>query len=354
MQDYTFSFNGVNSSVYGLGYDTLTDNLVPSRRNDRTEIDFRHGSYASNSGVREDRVVSFRVTWKSDKPLDRYILREISYWLRGSGKLIFDIEPDKYYNARMDSASQLALARLFDKADGIMRNGSFFLQFVCEPFAVSEKEQKMLVAGRNNISYNGTEKGYPVIKIRNHTGNPMPIPGFRISIQKYSNGPQPQETDLRFKSMNLEEVDLWASAINIGRLNIMPLNLPDFKFDRLDDEALTLSDGLEPSLINIQQFNAMRFNISRDVIEHVIERTEEQSAIELNLALGVNETVVIDNNEETVTLIRSDSTEENIRHLLVLLNDNYIALDRDSVFIDIEQTQAHDVQVEIEISERWL
>ena len=354
MQPYTFSFNGINSSVFGLEYDTLTDDLVPNRRNDRMDIDHRHGTFVSDSGVRMDRVVSFRVTWKSDKPLDRYILREIAYWLRGSGELRFDIESDKYYNARMDNATQLALARLFDKTDGIMRNGSFFLQFVCEPFAHSEKTKKALVAGRNDFDYNGTEKGYPIITIRNHTGNPMPVPGFRISVQKRSSDAQPFKINKMIKPRDSENVDLWASAINLSRLNIMQFNLPDLSFDILDDDALIPSDGLEPSTINIQQFNAMRFNANRNVIENIIEQTEEQSAIILDLALGIDETVVIDNKEETVTLIKADTTMQNIRHLLTLLNDEYLTFDRESVFIDIEQTQAHDVQVNVEVSERWL
>lgn len=354
MQPYTFSFNNINSAVYGLEYDTLTDSLAPNRRNDRIDIDYRHGSYASGSGVREDRVVSFRATWRFEKPLDRHMMREISYWLKDAGKLVFDIEPDKYYNARLDRASQIALARLMDKTDGILRTGSIYLQFVCKPFAFSEVKNYSLVAGRNRINYNGTQEGHPIILIRNNTSTPMPVSGFRISAHKQVSTPRSKVVSFsRTQSMiKRHEMYLEPSFINVQRFNFMPFNRPDLVFDRTDEELIPPST--EPSNVNIQQFNFMRFNTSREIINHTIERTEEQNAIEIDIALGVGEAVRIDNLEETITLIKSDTTEYNIRHLLSLPYDKYLTLDRDSSFIDVEQAQAHDVQVAVDISEVWL
>ena len=96
-----FSFRGVHSSVYGICTQDQERAILPPGRDERIVIPGRSGYYDGPPGVYDERVEGLHCSFKC--PPGKTVpemCREIAYWLSGEGRLIYDKEPDKHYNAR--------------------------------------------------------------------------------------------------------------------------------------------------------------------------------------------------------------------------------------------------------------
>ncbi len=89
---------------------------------------------------------------------------EIAYWLSGSGRLIFDREPDKYYLARLSGGPPMSQH---------LKYGEFTITWSYNlPFAFGKTITEPLKNGENVIDYQGRRRRpLCVIKVRNTSEN---------------------------------------------------------------------------------------------------------------------------------------------------------------------------------------
>ena len=97
-----FSFKGVHSSKFGIYTQDQSRTLLPPKREGKITIPGRSGYYDDVGAVYNERAESVLCSFvcPEGKTVPE-VCREIAYWLSGSGRLIFDREPDKYYLARL-------------------------------------------------------------------------------------------------------------------------------------------------------------------------------------------------------------------------------------------------------------
>jgi len=171
IDSFTFEFNQRSSSEFGI-YATSYDALIPKKRERRRKISFRHGSHVSGETFYEDRPVRLRCFWLNDKldNLSRADIREITAWLSERGRLVLDVEPDKYYVGELYEPHELMAHYNRMRDDKRTTDGSFELVFICDPFAYGKQTVQPLLRGNNTIEYKGTAETPTLIVLRN-TGN---------------------------------------------------------------------------------------------------------------------------------------------------------------------------------------
>lgn len=174
----SFSFRGVNCRKYGLIVNSY-DFLLPEKRQRKLQVPFMNGAYdfSDKDGKRfyNDRELRLRCIWISAamKKLSRADIREISFWLSEKGRIVLDIEPDKYYIGELFDSNQLTSHYDYHidmddaKDGGGTTDGEFEITFICSPFAFGEVEQQPIKNGINNISYEGTAETPTTIVLRN-------------------------------------------------------------------------------------------------------------------------------------------------------------------------------------------
>lgn len=125
-----FSFKGIHSSSVGIGCSSVNRTIRPAVRTDEIVISGAHGSFGSTDDViYENRQIAMKIYLVSDDWIGlRIKARDVAEWLSGSGKLIFDDEPDKFYMARINNAIDIEQIPL-------MSIGQTEIQFECLPFA---------------------------------------------------------------------------------------------------------------------------------------------------------------------------------------------------------------------------
>ena len=162
-----FTFRGRHSSEFNIGFRSVDRTVLPKRRISEITIPGRSGTYEMGIDEFEKREIVGIIGIMNESNFEelRKKVREIAYWLSGSGKLIFDDERDKYYQARI--AGQVDIAQLTMQPKATAK-----IVFSCQPFAMSaEKKRKPLNIGHNrDIGYQGTAETPTRIIIRN-TGN---------------------------------------------------------------------------------------------------------------------------------------------------------------------------------------
>ena len=177
----SFSFRNKNCREYGLIVNSY-DFLLPEKRQRKQFVPFRNGAYdysiEDNKRFYNERELRLRCVWLNDplKRLSRADIREISLWLSKRGRIVLDIEPDKYYMGELFDSNELTthynyLINMNDEYDGGQTtDGEFELTFICEPFAYGKVVQQSITNGKNLISYNGTADTPTMIVLRNHSG----------------------------------------------------------------------------------------------------------------------------------------------------------------------------------------
>ena len=138
---------------------------MPERRRQEFTILGRSGTLELVSDEYEKRtiVVSIGLMYQETFQELRQKVRALAGWLRGSGYLIFDDEPEKAYEATVYSA--VGIEQLELQPRGIIE-----VQFECQPFAVSDETHKATFSGQGTIEAaianagNATTCGRIVIK----------------------------------------------------------------------------------------------------------------------------------------------------------------------------------------------
>lgn len=156
-----FSFRGVHSSTYGIYTKDTGRVLLPPRREGRIVIPGRSGYYSGASGsVYDERSETIHCAFKcpTGKTVPE-VCRDIAYWLSGTGRLIYDKEPDKYYTACI-SGTPPEVQHL--------KYGEFDLTWSCNPpFACGRIVSQPVRSGENTIAYQGTAETPCMIVLRN-------------------------------------------------------------------------------------------------------------------------------------------------------------------------------------------
>ena len=156
-----FTFRGRHSSLFGIHPVDQARVILPPRREGRIAIPGRSGYYDGvPGGVYDERQESILCAFT--RPGDRTVAevcREIAYWLSGTGRLVYDKEPDKYYTARLSGAPPMAQH---------LKYGEFTLTWSCNPpFAFGRTVSQAIQKGENAAAYAGTAPTPCVIVLRN-------------------------------------------------------------------------------------------------------------------------------------------------------------------------------------------
>ena len=165
----TFSFKGRNSKEFGI-YALEDDRVLrPERSDNEVIIPGRHGSYDFGNNTYRNRLINLQLGILGDYSEQelRVKLRELAYWLDGKGKLVFDDEPDKYYDAKVYDLVPFNIYGTNDFRDLNFNSGTSTVVFSCYPFAKSEIITKELVQGANVLEYKGTAPMPTIIRITN-------------------------------------------------------------------------------------------------------------------------------------------------------------------------------------------
>lgn len=173
MDCFSFDFGTKNSREdFGL-IATSLDILMPEKRGRFQEIPYSHGAYDYGAKWYNMREVRVTCKWIASEtlPNSRHDIREVAYWLSQKKKLVFDIEPDKYYIGQLLSPNDLIMRYNRSKSDvfGSSRttDGEFELSFICEPFAYRDIEDYPIKNGVNFIPYEGTIEAPCLIVLKN-------------------------------------------------------------------------------------------------------------------------------------------------------------------------------------------
>lgn len=158
-----FTFKGVHSSTFGISTQDQSRILLPPRREGRLTIPGRSGYFDGMlSTVYDERAEEILCGFV--KPRNMTIseaCRAIAYWLSGSGRLIYDKEPDKFYQARLSGAPPM---------EQHLHYGTFTLTWSCNPpFAMGRTVSVPIQTGRNVIEYRGTAETPCIILLRNNS-----------------------------------------------------------------------------------------------------------------------------------------------------------------------------------------
>lgn len=157
-----FTFRGRHSSEFNIGCRSIDRSAIPERRKYELIIPHRSGTREIPSDVYDKRNISVEVAAVFEESFEEFRLkiRELAYWLSGTGELFFDDEPDKKYTASLYDAIPLQQILLQPKA-------VVEITFDCQPFAFSDVISLPIKMGENEIDYKGTAKTPTKIILRN-------------------------------------------------------------------------------------------------------------------------------------------------------------------------------------------
>lgn len=155
-----FSFKGVHSSKFGIYTQDQSRTLLPPKREGKITIPGRSGYYDDVGAVYDERAESVLCSFvcPEGKTVPE-VCREIAYWLSGSGRLIYDKEPDKYYTARLSGGPPMSQH---------LKYGEFTITWSYNPpLAFGKTITQQITNGENVIAYQGTAETPCVIVLRN-------------------------------------------------------------------------------------------------------------------------------------------------------------------------------------------
>lgn len=169
----TFSFKGKNSKDFGI-YALEEDRVLrPEQSDNEVVVPGRHGSYDFGNNTYRNRQISLELGILGDyTPTElRQKIRELAYWLDGKGKLIFDDEPDKFYDAKVYEFVPFSIYGSNNFRDLSFNAGTATVVFSCFPFAKTDVKTRDLELGSNKLNYKGTAQMPTLIKIKNVGSN---------------------------------------------------------------------------------------------------------------------------------------------------------------------------------------
>lgn len=159
-----FTFRGVHSSRYGVHMQAQGRTLLPPRREGSIVIPGESGCYDGVGGrVYDTRSETFQCGFAKPAGMSvPEVCRELAYWLSGTGRLVLDKEPDKYYLARLSGAPPM---------EQHLHYGAFTLTWVYNPpFAFGRTVTLPVRDGANAPQYQGTAETPCLLVLRNTSG----------------------------------------------------------------------------------------------------------------------------------------------------------------------------------------
>lgn len=156
MNDW-FSWNGVRCTEYGIHVSEQPPLTIPAERATFTNVPGRSGSLTTLEGndVYEDQVLT-ATCFISDTSR----IREITAWLKSSGKVTFANRQGGFYYARI--VNQIS----FEKILRGNPHRSFAVNFRCQPFWYAEPVMPItLTASGGTITNPGNVPSEPVITV---------------------------------------------------------------------------------------------------------------------------------------------------------------------------------------------
>lgn len=129
-----FKFRNVSSKLYGIVCDPTTRMLLPEKRRTIVDIPGRSGVYMQTDGTYLVRSETFHCYFiKPENKTLAEAARDIAAWLSQDGRIEFDNEPNKYYDAYFTGAVP---------STRHLHYGEFDLTFAYSPpFAYTETQQ---------------------------------------------------------------------------------------------------------------------------------------------------------------------------------------------------------------------
>lgn len=157
-----FKFGIKHTDDYKIAMRSKNRTMLPQKRQSEEIIPKRHGSIKFDNGY-ADRIIEVECYFlENGYENRRQIIRDIALWLATSGQLIFDDEPEKYYDAEIISNVGVSIDAAFD---------TFSLNFICKPFAKSTYLNEDIVLDSDIVLYSNVPLGYDLINNFYVTGN---------------------------------------------------------------------------------------------------------------------------------------------------------------------------------------
>jgi predicted phage tail component-like protein len=221
----SFSFNGVESSTFGLVCKSVKRPLLPAAKVNRIEIPGASGAHDFEDDSYELRSVTMQIAYIGTSYEElRARARQIAAWLANNtwSRLIINDEPDKYYLAKVTSEIDL---------QSLWESGSADITFDCQPFAYSIAEvtfTQQLVGADVETNYVFSNPGTRKIDFRSPPGSK-----FNITVTG-------SWTLLSFVIGNGEKVLYYGYA---GNNSTLVLNNVDMEITQDGENTFSMLDG---------------------------------------------------------------------------------------------------------------
>lgn len=151
------TFNGGNSSDYGLNVVSIERNFLPPVKNTYLDVEGRNGSYFAGSTLDKKAInVQVNIVATSESDL-RNKARQIGAWLYTLAEVPFSFndEPDLIYTGKVDSTS----------LEEVLRFGSGTLTFVCGKPTADGLAKTVNVPDNASITVGGTAPTLPTFTV---------------------------------------------------------------------------------------------------------------------------------------------------------------------------------------------
>lgn len=156
-----FTFAGIHSSEFGIKVLNIQRSLSPGISSNTVKIPGRAGVY--DMGVEVDELpIPIEVLFQEASLRDmREKVRRVAAWLRNQdqlGELIFDDEPDKYYQVRLIDKTEL---------EEIARSGRGTITFTAPDPLAYAVEDDVFTTNKSQLTFQrkGTALSRPIVEI---------------------------------------------------------------------------------------------------------------------------------------------------------------------------------------------
>ena len=167
-----FVWNGETSQSWDIICEKMPSIELPAEEIEEVEVDGKSGFYTINTGVYKGTTKEIVAHYEGEN------FDGLSSWLDGSGEVIFDIFPDRYYKAYIKNSIPL---------DSILRNklSKFPIVFQCQPFGYSLENSTIKIDRKNsNIINNYTYFSEPIITVYGNGNIELFIGDQQISLKE--------------------------------------------------------------------------------------------------------------------------------------------------------------------------
>ena len=153
MSSYGFRFKDKHSYTdYGLIMRSKDRSLLPATKRRQINLDFLDGKIdLQKEPVYDNRIISVQLVYRFNTLQEMHAKkRQMAAWLSGLDKLVFDDEPDKYYEAKVFDAISIeqSLKRMVVQVD-----------FECSPFALNNQQMQVNTITEQGQKFNITIAG---------------------------------------------------------------------------------------------------------------------------------------------------------------------------------------------------